>query len=197
MLLTLAEHLDIPLCDRNQLLLAGGYAPRYSQNSLNGERLARVRTIVQTVLNAHNPNPALAVDRRWNLVEANDSATALFHDVDSALLEPPINVLRVALHPHGLAPRIMNFAEWRSHLLHRLSKEIAASGNDDLRALRRELSSYCYDRCIDDVEPSEIAVPLRLRTANGERAYLSTVTTFGTPLDITVEELVIECFYPL
>jgi transcriptional regulator with XRE-family HTH domain len=197
-LLNLASHLDIPLRDCNRLLLAGGFAPRYAEGTIDEERLEIARAVVTSVLRGHEPNPAFALDRRWNVIDANGAARELFAGIDAALLVAPVNVARAALHPFGLSPMIINLGTCRAHLLRRIQRELAASGDPALHELLSELLSYRYSVPLEDEEPNEIALPLRLRTSQGgERAYLSTVTTFGTPYDVALEELVIEAFYPM
>jgi transcriptional regulator with XRE-family HTH domain len=198
MVLHLAEQLDVPLRDRNQLLLAAGYAPAYGQRALDAPELEPVRMALERVLEGHAPNPALVVDRHWGLVAANDGVDALIAGAAPHLLEPPINVLRLSLHPEGLAPRIANLAEWRAHLLDRLGREAVTSGDPALAALHEELAAYPCDEPAHspDLEAGAIAVPLRLRHDGGELSFISTVTTFGTALDVTVSELSIESFFP-
>src|SRR5829696_6112190 len=200
MLIQLAEHLEVPLRERNQMLLAAGYAPRYGEHSLDDPEMEPVRSALQRVLDAHAPFPAVVVDRAWEMVAANASVPLLIAEVAAHLMEPPVNVLRVSLHPEGMAPRIVNLAEWRAHLLERLQRQIVATGSPDLRALYDEVSSYPGPRA---APPSglagQIAVPLRLRVGDDSRelAFISTVATFGTAVDITVAELAIESFFPL
>jgi transcriptional regulator with XRE-family HTH domain len=198
MVLHLAERLDVPLRDRNQLLLAAGYAPAYGQRSLDAPELEPVRAALQRVLDGHAPNPALVVDRHWGLVAANDGVNALIAGVAEHLLEPPVNVLRLSLHPEGLAPRIANLAEWRAHLLDRLGREAVTSGDPALAALHEELAGYPCDEPAysPDLEAGAIAVPLRIRHNGALLSFISTVTTFGTALDVTVSELSIEAFFP-
>jgi transcriptional regulator with XRE-family HTH domain len=198
MVLHLAEQLDVPLRDRNQLLLAAGYAPAYGQRSLDAPELEPVRMALERVLEGHAPNPALVIDRHWGLVAANDGVNALIAGAAPHLLEPPVNVLRLSLHPEGLAPRIANLAEWRAHLLDRLGREAVTSGDPALAALHEELAGYPCDEPAHspDLEAGAIAVPLRLRHDGGELSFISTVTTFGTALDVTVSELSIESFFP-
>ena len=157
-----------------------------------------VRDTIRTVLRAQEPFPAAVVDRNWNLVEANGAVAIFMHDVAPELLEPPLNVLRASLHPLGMARHIANLGEWRAHLLGRLRRQIIASADDDLRQLYDELASYSCDDLVSelDLAAGSIVVPLRLRHHNQELVFLSTVTTFGTPLDITVQELAIESFFP-
>src|SRR5215218_8915539 len=198
MVVHLAEQLEVPLRDRNQLLLAAGYAPAYGQRDLDAPEMGPVRAALERVLDGHAPNPALVIDRHWGLVAANDGVTPLLAGAAAHLLEPPVNVLRLSLHPEGLAPRIANLAEWRAHLLDRLGREAVASGDPALAALHEELAAYPCDEPAysPDLEAGAIAVPLRLRHEGGELSFISTVTTFGTALDVTVAELSIESFFP-
>lgn len=200
MVLHLADHLDVPLRERNALLLAAGYAPVYRESGLDGPGMAPTMEALRGVLNGHEPYPAVLVDRRWNLVDANTAATVLTDGVAPELLEPPINVLRIGLHPGGLAPRIINLREWRAHLLHRLRREADLLGSPELDDLHEELSGYPYGDPGDDPRPDaavpEVAVRLRLRHGDGELAFISLVSTFGTPVDVTLDELVLETFLP-
>jgi transcriptional regulator with XRE-family HTH domain len=194
----LAEQLDVPLRDRNQLLLAAGHAPAYGQHALDEPALEPVRAALDRVLEGHEPNPALVVDRHWGLVAANAGVQPLIGGAAEHLLEPPVNVLRLSLHPEGLAPRIVNLAEWRAHLLDRLGREAVTSGDPALAALHAELAAYPCDEPAHspDLEAGAIAVPLRLRHDGAVLSFISTVTTFGTALDVTVSELSIESFFP-
>jgi transcriptional regulator with XRE-family HTH domain len=198
MVLHLAEQLEVPLRDRNQLLLAAGYAPQFGARSLDDAEMAPVRDALGRVLAGHEPYPAFAVDRGWNLVASNGALGLLLHGVSADLLTPPVNCMRLALHPEGLAPRIRNLGEWRAHLLHRLDRQITLTGDEPLRELHHELLGYPGDE--DDHEavadPGEIMVELRLESDAGELVFFSTVTTFGTAVDITVSELSIEAFFP-
>ena len=197
--LRLAEELELPLRERNHLLLAAGYAPVYSEASLDSPEMASVRTAVRQVLAGHEPYPAVAVDRGWNLVDANAGVALLIEGVAEELLAPPANVLRVSLHPDGMAPRISNLSEWRTHLLGRLRRQVALTVDPALSRLLAELRAYPCDEPEPEVEvpgPGDIVVPLRVRHEGSELAFFSTVTTFGTPLDVTVSELVIESFFP-
>jgi transcriptional regulator with XRE-family HTH domain len=199
MLLRLAEQLDVTLRGRNALLVAAGFAPMFRERALDDPQLATARNAVDTILKGHEPHPALAIDRHWNLLAANRAVTALLAGVDPALLQPPINVLRLSLHPRGFAPRIVNLAEWRAHLLHRVAQQIDASGDVELAKLLEELRGYpapaLTTHHVPDVGAS-VAVPFRLRVDGGELAFFSTTTVFGTPVDITLEELALECFFP-
>jgi transcriptional regulator with XRE-family HTH domain len=196
MVLHLAEQLEVPLRDRNQLLLAAGYAPVYNRRPLDDPEMEPVREALDRVLTGHEPYPALVVDRSWNMVAANSSVALLVEGVAPELMEPPANVLRVSLHPDGCAPRIANLGEWKAHLLERLGRQVALTGDEELRALYDELDGYPAP-AFDGVDAaSSIAVPLRIRAGDGELAFFSTVATFGTAVDITVAELAIESFFP-
>lgn len=196
MVLRLAEQLDVPLRERNALLLAAGYAPMFQERPLHDPALSAARGAVQSVLTGHEPYPALAVDRHWTLLAANRALNPLLVGVDANLLTPPVNVLRLSLHPGGLAPRIGNLGEWRHHLLTRLGGQIARSGDAELERLRRELVAYPAPDSPREVAPAPIFVPLRLETERGPLTLLSTTTVFGTPLDVTLSELAVEAFFP-
>jgi transcriptional regulator with XRE-family HTH domain len=201
LVLHLAEHLDVPLRDRNSLLMAAGYAPAYRETMLDDESMAPVRDALDTILAGHEPYPAVIVDAHWTLVAANGALTVLLDGVSPRLLEPPVNALRVSLHPDGMAPHIENLAEWSGHLLERLHRQIAVSADAALVELRDELVGYpgVVERAPGADDPaSMLFVPLRLRTSRSEAplAFFSTVATFGTALDITLAELSIESFFP-
>jgi transcriptional regulator with XRE-family HTH domain len=195
----LAEQLDVPLRERNELLLAAGYAPAYGQRDLDAPEMGPVREALDRVLAGHEPFPAVVVDRHWGMVAGNSAIPLLTAGVAEHLLEPPVNVLRLTLHPEGMAPRIANLPEWRAHLLDRLGRQAVVSGDPALAALHAELAALPGG---DEPGPSpdlaagEIAVPLRLRHKGGELTFISTVTTFGTAVDVTVSELAIEAFFP-
>ncbi|WP_239467846.1 helix-turn-helix domain-containing protein [Microvirga arvi] len=201
MVLLLAEKLDMPLRERNIMLVSAGYAPVYSQRSLDDPALASMRQAVDLVLRGHDPYPALAVDRHWSLVSANDALVSLIGDVDPALMKPPVNVLRLSIHPAGLARRIVNFTEWRNHLVHRLRGQVDATGDAALAALIEELRSYpTPDAAARGPKAGHdyagIVVPLQLLTEEGVLTLFSTTTIFGTPVDVTLSELAIEAFFP-
>jgi transcriptional regulator with XRE-family HTH domain len=200
MLLHLAEHLEMPLRERNALLLAGGFAPVYPESSLDAPQLSAVRRAVRQVLTAHEPYPAVVVDRYWDVVDGNRSLALFLDGAAAPLLAPPVNVLRLALAPDGMAPRILNLGEWRAHLLGRLRRQVEFSGDERLAALLGELRGYPCDQPEPEVEmpgPGDVVVPLRVRGPDEEElTFFSTVSTFGTPLDVTVAELVIESFFP-
>lgn len=196
MVLRLAEHLDVPLRDRNVLLHAAGYAQVFPERPLNDPALRIAREAVDQVLAGHEPYPALAVDRHWTLIAANDATLRLVEGVDEALLRPPVNVMRLALHPAGLAPRTANLAEWRGHLLANLGHQIQISGDPVLIRLVRELRDYPAPDDPTHADGSAFVVPFKLTTNRGVLTFFSTITVFGTPVDITLSELAVEAFYP-
>jgi len=201
MLLLLARRLEVPLRERNTLLVAAGYAPIYRERSLDDPALAAAREAMHLVLAGHEPSPALAVDRHWNLIAANRALAPLLEGLDAALLQPPVNVLRLSLHPAGLAPRILNLPQWREHLLSRLRHQVDASADDSLAALLQELEGLPLPASAHDVELSHgdaggFVVPLRLQVGEHILTFLSTTTLFGTPMDVTLAELAIESFFP-
>jgi transcriptional regulator with XRE-family HTH domain len=200
LVLHLAEHLAVPLRDRNTLLLAAGYAPAHPRTALDAPDMAPVRRALDAILAGHEPYPAVIVDHRWDVVTANRAALgALVEGVAPELLAPPMNALRVTLHPDGLAPRIVNLAEWAAHLLERLRRQATASGDPELAALLEELQRYPgVGAGHDDSDTAgRLFVPLRLRHDRlGELAFFSTIATFGTALDLTMAELAIESFFP-
>jgi transcriptional regulator with XRE-family HTH domain len=199
MVLHLAERLDVPLRDRNALLLAAGFAPTYPERPLDDPEMRFALGAVQRVLHAHEPFPALAVDRRWTLVAANRAIEPLLLGVSADLLRPPVNVLRLGLHPDGIARRIANLREWREHLLSKLRRQIESSADPVQIELLQELSGYPQGAggpSSDRAGNPEIAVPLRLTTEMGVLSFLSTTMVFGAPLDVTLSELAIEIFLP-
>ena len=194
MVLHLAEQLEIPLRERNDLLLAAGYAPLYERRRLDDPDMGAVRSALDLVLAAYEPYPAVVVDRGWHLVAGNRSIAVFTDGVAPELLEPPANVLRLGLHPRGLAQHILNLPQWRTQLLTRLAREAHLTADPGLAALHRELAALPggWDR----TPPNGIAVPLKLRHGHGVLSFLSTVTTFGTAVDLTAAELSIEAFLP-
>ncbi|MGI5286747.1 helix-turn-helix domain-containing protein [Nonomuraea polychroma] len=201
MLLRLSAALDVPLRERNTLLLAADYAPAYRESSLDDSYMASIRSALETMLTAHEPYPAVVVDRLWNVLLGNRAMGILMDGIPPHLLEPQPNVFRLALHPDGLAGRLANLGEVRELFLERLSRQVNATGDAELQALHEEVSRY---PALDDVhdnssrhQPSPIQVPLRIRTPFGELAMFSTMATFGAPADVTLSELAIELFYPL
>ncbi len=198
MLMHLAEQLEVPLRDRNAMLVAAGFAPVYPERSLDDPELAPARRALDLILAGHEPYPALIVDRRWNLVAANRALPLILTGVDPSLLEPPVNVLRVALHPKGLAGRTANHSEWRTHILERLRREIGQTADEGLIALMDELKTYPVPPAAD-VRPQDfggVAVPFQLLTDDGVLSFFSTTTVLGTPVDITLSELALETFLP-
>jgi transcriptional regulator with XRE-family HTH domain len=201
MVLHLAEQLEIPLRERNLLLVAAGYAPVFAERRLDDPALTAARKAMELVLAGHEPYPALAVDRHWTLVSANSAASRLMSGADPGLLQPPVNVLRLSLHPKGLAPRIANLAEWRGHLLARLRRQVEVSADPVLADLMRELSAYplpgpARARAARLHDFADVVVPLQLASERATLSFLSTTTVFGTPLDITLSELALEAFFP-
>jgi hypothetical protein len=196
MVVRLAESLDLPLRERNGLLLAAGYAPAYPRTPLNDPALASVQTALRHILTGHLPYPAIVIDRHGDLVAANAAFGLLTDDAPTELLEPPINVYRLALHPKGMAPRIGNFTEWAQHILVRLHAETLRNPDDRLAALHAELENYVPNRPLPTGHLG-FAVPLRLRTAYGELNLVTTITTFATAVDITLAELKLEAFLPM
>ncbi|NUT38201.1 MAG: helix-turn-helix transcriptional regulator [Hamadaea sp.] len=199
MVLRLSEMLDVPLRERNRLLLAGGFAPAYAETAVTSPKMAGVWQAVRQVLAGHEPYPAVVVDGRWQLLDANE-ALGLFTAVCAPhVLEPPTNVLRASLHPEGLAPFIVNLGEWRAHLLSRLRRQAAVTADAELLELHDELRAFPCDQPEPEIESpgaADVVTPLRLHHPAGELRFFSTIATFGTPADITVAELAIESFFP-
>jgi transcriptional regulator with XRE-family HTH domain len=203
MLLAVAGQLHIPFRERNQLLLAAGHAPEFPERPLGDPALAPVREALDRILAAHEPYPAIVFDRRWNLVAANApmAGWAASVDINPALLEPPVNILRAGLHPRGLAPLIVNVAEWRAHFLQRLARQIAISGDEDLRSLHDEVAAYPIAEGEDEVTTEavggEILGPVRLRApGGGEWSFFGMFASFDTPFEVTTSELAIELLFP-
>lgn len=196
LVLHLCEQLEIPLRERNVLLLAAGYAPVYREHSLDDAELASARAALERFLRAHEPYPAIVLDGHYTIVSANDALGPVVDGVAPELLEPPANALRVALHPEGMAPRIVNFGEWSGHLLHELRRRTALTGEAELERLHAELAAYPGVELEPPTTGAGILVPLRLQVDGSELAFISTVSTFGAAIDITLEELRVEAFYP-
>ncbi|WP_299844588.1 helix-turn-helix domain-containing protein [uncultured Jannaschia sp.] len=202
MVMQLTETLAVPLRDRNVILTAAGYAAHFPQHPLDAPELHAARAVIDRILQGHLPHPALAVNRHWTLLSANTAANALMVGVAPHLLNRDVNVLRLSLHPEGLAPRILNLGEWRGHVLARLGHEIERSADPKLAALREELSGYSTPtsdrpRPPDPKPHQDIAIPLRLRSDAGPLSFLSTTTVFGTAVDVTLSEVTIEAFFPM
>lgn len=199
MVLRLSETLELPLRSRNELLVAAGHAPTYPERPFDDAALGQARDVVQRILDAHMPFPALAVDRHWQLVAHNAAVPPLMAGASPELLERPINVLRLSLHPQGVAPRITNLAEWKRHILDRLRHQIAQSGDPVLENMLDELRAYPAPASKTPVPASggvPIAVPMTLDSPAGRLSFLSTTTVFGTPVEVTLSELAIETFFP-
>lgn len=199
MLLKLAELLEVPLRDRNTLLVAAGFAPMFSERKLDDPVLQSARDAMEIVLKGHEPYPALAIDRHWTMLAANRAVAPFLSGIGPELLQPSVNVLRLSLHPDGLAPRIVNLAQWRTHLFARLRRQIEISADTVLIALLEELSSYPAPEIKTrgaEVETYPFVVPLRLATPAGVLSFMSTTTVFGTPIDVTLSELALESFFP-
>jgi transcriptional regulator with XRE-family HTH domain len=201
MVLHLSERLDIPLRERNVLLVAAGYAPVFPEKKLDDPALGAARKAMDLVLKGHEPFPALAINRHWTLIASNRAVTPLLAGAAPALLRPPVNVLRLSLHPDGLAPRIANLAEWRTHLLARLRRQIEVTADKVLIDLLNELAGYPAPRTMRPVPPPDrdfagVVVPFQLVADGGILSFFSTTTIFGTPVDITLSELALESFFP-
>ncbi len=200
MVLRLAERLDVPLRERNALLIAAGYAPIYSARPFEDPALAPARQAVELILKSHEPYPALAVDRHWNLVAANRVVPHLLVGADPSLLVGPVNILRLSMHPNGLASRIVNFVQWRSHVLERLRQQVHATGDSLLADLLEELRGYPAPLGAKDFQMEGelvgVVMPLQFRSDQGVLNFISTTTIFGTPVDVTLQELALETFFP-
>ncbi|WP_272497855.1 helix-turn-helix domain-containing protein [Actinomadura terrae] len=198
MVLRLAEHLDVPLRDRNLLLVAAGYAPVFAETPIEEPRMDSVRAALKQVLRGHEPYPAVVVDRFWNLIDANEAAGLFMEGASPELLEPPLNVLRLSMHPDGFAKHILNLAEWRAHMIDRVRRHVALTADAALERLYRELRSFPGDvgEAMAPPAGNEVFVPLRVRKDGQELSFFGTIATFGTPVDVTLAELAIESFYP-
>jgi transcriptional regulator with XRE-family HTH domain len=200
MIIHLAERLEVPLRDRNAMLVAAGFAPVYPERRLDDAAMAAARRAVDLVLAGHEPYPALAVDRHWTLLAANRAVPPLLAGADPELLRGPVNVMRLSLHPRGVAPRIENLDEWRGHALSRLARQVEVTGDPALAALHEELRGYPVPGGPRAPAPgglqTEVAIPLRIRTEAGVLSFISTTTVFGTAVDVTLSELAIESFFP-
>ena len=196
MVLKLAERLDVPLRERNVLLVAAGFAPAFPQRSLDDPALKSARAAIDLVLRAHEPNPALAYDRHWNLVSANRMVAPLLEGIPQRLLGQPLNILRLAFHPEALAPRTVNLAEWSSHLLERLHRQCEATADPDLLKLYSELRAYPIPARSGPLSSDNVAIPFKLRHGGDVLSFISTTMIFGTPVDITLSELALETFFP-
>lgn len=198
MVLHLSEELDVPLRGRNELMMAAGFAPAYTEHALDDAELGDVQRSLRQILDGHEPFPAVLVDGSWNLVAANRAVALLTDLVDPELLAPPVNVLRVSLHPRGLAPHVVDLEEYAAHLVSRLRRQAERAATTGLRALLNELVGYCRDAGVDPAaQPRDrIVLPLRLRHPDQELTLFSTISVLGAPLDVTLEEVAIESFFP-
>lgn len=202
MILRLAEQLEIPLRERNVLLAVAGFAAVFPERPLDDNRLAAARRAVDLILTRLEPNPSFAVDRHWMIIAANKAADIFMTEVDSSMLEPPINMLRICLHPNGFTPRVVNYSLWRKNILEYLNRQVEITADAFLMELYQELKSYPKPESsraaspAKEIDYSGFAIPLQMMTEEGELSFISTVTIFGTPIDITVSELAIETFFP-
>ncbi|MFI9719688.1 helix-turn-helix domain-containing protein [Streptomyces sp. NPDC052396] len=202
MVLRLSDHLDVPVRERNALLIAAGYAPHYSERPLNDPSMHELRAALDQLLHAYEPFPALVVDGTYQVVAANQGIAMLLAGVDEELLAPPLNAMRVTLHPRGMAPRIRNYGEWRGHLLHQMERQLAVVRSPELRAVYEEVSGYPPpDPCGEDLAASggrtaPFALPLMIEHDGRTLSFISAIATFNTPMDVTVSELALETFLP-
>jgi transcriptional regulator with XRE-family HTH domain len=196
MVLKLAERLDVPLRERNVLLVAAGFAPAFPQRSLDDPALKSARAAIDLVLKAHEPNPALAVDRHWNLVSANRMVAPLLEGIPERLLGQPFNVLRLSFHPEALAARTVNLAEWCGHLLERLHRQCETTADPELIKLYHDLKAFPIPARSGPLSPDNVAIPFKMRLDGDVLSFFSTTMIFGTPVDITLSELALETFFP-
>ena len=201
LVLAIAEQLEVPLRERNTMLLAAGYAPRYSERSLDDPDAAPVRAAITRMLDAHDPYPGVVIDRQWNVVAANRAAGLLATGVPDFLLGPPLNVYRVCLHPEGLAARTVNFAEWAGYLLQQLRRSAAITGDPALHDLLAEVTAYPNVASLATAttgarDDTLILIPVTMATADGDLSMFTTLTSFGTPRDVTFDEIAVELFFP-
>jgi transcriptional regulator with XRE-family HTH domain len=198
MVMRLAERLDVPLRERNALLLSAGFAPAFQERSLS--ELTSARLAIEQILQAHKPYPAFAVDRHWNIMLSNRAIPQLYVDVSPELLRPPVNAIRLTLHPRGLAPKIVNHAEWRGHVITVLRQQIDARADAGVQALLAEIMAYPSSGGKAAVEraegPQRYATPLQIATSAGVVSFFNTITIFGTPADVTLSELALEMLFP-
>ena len=196
MVLKLAERLNVPLRERNVLLVAAGFAPAFPQRALDDPALKSARAAIDLVLKAHEPNPALAYDRHWNLVSANRMVMPLLEGVPARLLGQPFNILRLAFHPEALAARTVNVAEWCGHLLERLHRQCEITADPELIKLYHELKAYPIPARSGPLPPDNVAIPFKLRFGNDVLSFMSATMIFGTPVDVTLSEMALETFFP-
>lgn len=200
MLLHLADRLAVPLRDRNTMLDAAGFAPSYQERGQDDPEFRAARQSLELILSAHEPHPAMAIDRRWKMIASNKAVANLVAGADALLLTPPVNLIRLCLHPAGLAPRIINLVEWRAHTIARLQHQIEITGDPVLVDLVEEIRDYPLPPGpagrTRPRDHEQVAVPFRLATVHGPLAFFNTTTVFGTPVDITLSELAVETFFP-
>ncbi|MEU4237100.1 helix-turn-helix transcriptional regulator [Actinoplanes sp. NPDC026619] len=196
MVLRLAEHLNVPLRERNRLLVAAGYAPVYQERGWDLPEMSAARRAVRQLLDGHGPYPALAVDGRWNLVLANAAMTVFFDGVDASLLEPPVNMMRLSMHPGGFASRVTNMPDVRARLLYRLAGQVHQSGDPFLTSLHAEMLTY--GSMGDPVRPGadDIALPIHIRHGGRELSFINMIARFGTAFDVTLDEIAVESYFP-
>ena len=200
MILRLSDQLEVPLREQNRLLLAGGFAPAHPEHALSDPPMSQANAAIETILTAHLPWPALVIDGAWDLVVANEAVYGLLAGVADHLLEPPVNVIRLTLEPDGLAPRIRNLAQWREHLVTRLEREYAASGDERLAGLVTTYAApgppHASGQAPGEQPVPSLVVPLVLRVGDHDLSLISTTTVFGTTREVTLSEVAIEAFYP-
>ena len=196
MILRLADQLQVPLRDRNRLLLAAGFAPRYAERPLDHDALSAVRDAVRRVLCAHEPYPAVVFDRRWNIVMTNHAVQPFFAQVDPDLLRPPVNLLRLGLHPRGFARIVVNLADVRAVFRNRIARQLAAAPDPELAAIFEDLLTPGPEETASQRIAADVVIPMIIRVPGRELRLFSTITTFGTPTDITLDEVAIESYYP-
>ena len=196
MILHLAEQLEVPIRERNVLLVAAGYAPIFSERSLNDPALLPARAAIDAILEGHKPYPCFAIDRYWNVVASNSALQELYEGVSEELLRPPVNAMRLSLHPDGVAPRIENHAEWRAHLLHQLRQRVEITADPKLIALQKEILSYPAPPVPHMAPADAIVIPFKVRVTAGPLSFFTTTMIFGSPVDVTLSELAIESFFP-
>ncbi|MBD0741595.1 helix-turn-helix domain-containing protein [Streptomyces sp. CBMA152] len=200
MILRLAEHLEVPVRERNALLLAAGYAPQFTETPLDDPSMDALRDGMERLLRGYEPFPALIVDGTYTVLAANRGIAMLLEGIPERLLAPPLNAMRLTLHPEGLAPRIRNIRQWRGHLLAQMERQIALMRSDALRSLYEEVAAHPVPDTADDDAPDHalfpFALPLRVEHRGTVLSFISTIATFNTPMDVTVSELAIETFLP-
>jgi transcriptional regulator with XRE-family HTH domain len=196
MVVHLAEQLEVPNRERNTLLVAAGFAPLYSETPIDAPEMGAARAVIDQLLETH-PYPAIAVDRRWDLVNANPAAFAFIEGVDEELLGPPLNIYRITLHPKGLQPRVENFDEYAAHMVARLQQQVSLSADPELASLLDEVQGYVGDLPVSAHLPTaQVLLPMRLRVGEHVLSMTSTISVFGAPVDVTLAELTLEMFFP-